>query len=112
MLASQLTGKLVRRRQASTQLNDSPTSKGTSRRKNPGPPAVEGTTAPLQPSFALRSRPVPRRASTDLTSVPWDSFPACDDLSDDSDLIPPGADDPHPGDRVVTLKDTPRTVPG
>ena len=90
-LASQPTGKLARRRQAITQLNDSPTPKGASRRKN-GRPTVEESTAPLQPAFALRSRPVPRRASTDLTSAPWDSFPVCDDSSecaDDSDITPP-----------------------
>ncbi|KAI0760474.1 hypothetical protein C8Q74DRAFT_1208681 [Fomes fomentarius] len=87
-LASQPSGKLARRRQASTQLFDTPTPKVSVRRK-PGK-AQHEMAGPLQPAFSHR-RPV-RRASTDLTLTRLDSFPICDDSSefgDDSDTTPP-----------------------
>ena len=89
-LASQPSGKLARRRQASTQLFDSPTPKVSSRRK-PGKGQNGETAVPLQPAFNI-VRPPARRASTDLTMTRWDSFPICDDSSecgDDSDVTPP-----------------------
>ncbi|KAL7277188.1 hypothetical protein ACG7TL_009036 [Trametes sanguinea] len=89
-LASQPSGKLARRRQATSQVTESPTPKVPSRRK-------EKTTrgprhAPLQPAFAPSTRPPVRRASTDMTMSRMDSFPVCDDSSDfgdDSDSTPP-----------------------
>ena len=125
-LASHPSGKLARRRQANAQLADSPTPKGASRRKN-GRTTVEETAVPLQPAFGLRSRPVPRRASTDLTSNRWDTFPVCDDSSecaDDSDLTPPTtpvreAASVHPKasqkgtwqQESFLIEDAPRTAP-
>ncbi|KAI0754296.1 hypothetical protein C8Q80DRAFT_1094701 [Daedaleopsis nitida] len=90
-LASQPSGKLARRRQASTQLLDSPTPKVSPRRKL-GKAAHGETRAPLAAAFDLKARPPVRRASTDLTMIRWDSFPICDDSSecgDDSDVTPP-----------------------
>ena len=87
-LTSQPSGKLARRRQATTQLLDSPTPKVPSRRKAR---AQGESAASLQPAFALRTQP-PRRASVDMTSQRWDTFPVCDDSSefgDDSDVTPP-----------------------
>ncbi|OSD05195.1 hypothetical protein PYCCODRAFT_1296900 [Trametes coccinea BRFM310] len=89
-LASQPSGKLARRRQATSQVTESPTPKVPSRRK-------EKTTrgprhAPLQPASAPSTRPPVRRASTDMTMSRMDSFPVCDDSSDfgdDSDSTPP-----------------------
>ena len=84
-LATQPSGKLARRRQATTQqLFDSPTPKVGPRRK---PAKANGgeTTAPFQPAFPAAARPLPRRASTDLTMTRWDSFPICDDSSDYGD---------------------------
>ncbi|PIL23226.1 hypothetical protein GSI_14535 [Ganoderma sinense ZZ0214-1] len=87
-LTSQPSGKLARRRQATTQLLDSPTPKVPSRRKA----RAQGETAALlQPAFTLRTQP-PRRASVDMTLQQWDAFPICDDSSefgDESDMTPP-----------------------
>ncbi|CDO76468.1 hypothetical protein BN946_scf184600.g17 [Trametes cinnabarina] len=89
-LASQPSGKLARRRQAASQVTDSPTPKVPSRRKEKtsrGP-----RNAPLQPAFVPSTRPPVRRASTDMTMSRMDSFPVCDDSSDfgaDSDSTPP-----------------------
>ncbi|RPD61522.1 hypothetical protein L226DRAFT_575631 [Lentinus tigrinus ALCF2SS1-7] len=83
-LATQPSGKLARRRQATTQLLDSPTPKVGSRRK----PAKAGNgerTALPQSAFNVAARPLPRRASTDLTLTRWDSFPICDDSSEYGD---------------------------
>ncbi|KAI0355893.1 hypothetical protein OH77DRAFT_1401777 [Trametes cingulata] len=93
-LASQPSGKLARRRQASAQVLDSPTPKLPSRRKEkPARAARNGETAiPLQPAFAPSVRPPVRRASTDMTMLRMNSFPICDDSSDfgdDSDVTPP-----------------------
>ena len=85
-LTSQPSGKLARRRQASAQLTDSPTPKVPSRRKGR---AAGDASVPMHP--LPTTRPL-RRASVDMTSQRWDSFPICDDSSDfgdDSDITPP-----------------------
>ncbi|KAI0718776.1 hypothetical protein C8T65DRAFT_570336 [Cerioporus squamosus] len=91
-LATQPSGKLARRRQATTQMLDSPTPKVGSRRKPAKANNGETGAFPQQPAFHVAVRPLPRRASTDLTMTRWDSFPICDDSSDcgdDSDVTPP-----------------------
>ena len=85
-LTSQPSGKLARRRQASAQLTDSPTPKVPSRRKGR---AAGDASVPMHPLPTIRPL---RRASADMTSQRWDSFPICDDSSDfgdDSDITPP-----------------------
>ncbi|KAI0370608.1 hypothetical protein BV20DRAFT_1035821 [Pilatotrama ljubarskyi] len=93
-LASQPSGKLARRRQASAQVLDSPTPKLPSRRKEkPTRASRNGENAALlQPAFMPSARPPARRASTDMTVSRISSFPICDDSSDfgdDSDVTPP-----------------------
>ncbi|TFK86206.1 hypothetical protein K466DRAFT_493282 [Polyporus arcularius HHB13444] len=86
-LATEPSGKLARRRQVTAQLLDSPTPKVGSRRK---PAKAHNGEAAIP--FNVATRPLPRRASTDMT-IRWDSFPVCDDSSefggDDSDITPP-----------------------
>ncbi|KAI0676295.1 hypothetical protein C8Q78DRAFT_961811 [Trametes maxima] len=92
-LASQPTGKLARRRQASAQVLESPTPKLPSRRKEkPARAPRSGENAvPLHAAFVPSTRPPVRRASTDMTMLRINSFPICDDSSDidDSDVTPP-----------------------
>ncbi|KAI0763510.1 hypothetical protein BD413DRAFT_484059 [Trametes elegans] len=92
-LASQPSGKLARRRQASAQVLDSPTPKVPSRRKDkPGKTSRHVENAVPQPAFSVSIRPPARRASTDMTMSRMNSFPICDDSSDfgdDSDITPP-----------------------
>ncbi|KAI0659733.1 hypothetical protein C8Q70DRAFT_914716 [Cubamyces menziesii] len=92
-LASQPSGKLARRRQASAQVTDSPTPKLPSRRKEkPTRGPRQGETPAFPQPVITSGRPSTRRASTDMTMSRMTSFPICDDSSDfgdDSDITPP-----------------------